>query len=77
MSDLNLLLKQHLRTRSFRSRQVQNAGRRSQVTGHRKFNKKVRYLIDHFTVSCIVAWPLNESEAGGDLVLIETSLLFC
>ena len=21
-------------------------------------------------------WPLNENEAGGDLVLIETSLLF-
>ena len=24
----------------------------------------------------LVAWPLNENEAGGDLVLIETSLLF-
>ena len=33
-------------------------------------------LIDHFTVVCLVAWPLNESEAGGDLALIETSLLF-
>ena len=33
-------------------------------------------LIDHFTVVCLVAWPLNENEAGGDLVLIETSLLF-
>ena len=32
--------------------------------------------IDHFTVVCLVAWPLNESEAGGDLVVIETSLLF-
>ena len=32
--------------------------------------------IDHFTVVCLVAWPLNESEAGGDLALIETSLLF-
>ena len=32
--------------------------------------------IDHFTVVCLVAWPLNESEAGVDLVLIETSLLF-
>ena len=32
--------------------------------------------IDHFTVLCLVAWPLNESEAGVDLVLIETSLLF-
>ena len=32
--------------------------------------------IDHFTVVCLVAWPLNESEAGGDLVWIETSLLF-
>ena len=34
------------------------------------------FLTDHFTVVCIVAWPLNESEAGVDLVLIETSLLF-
>jgi len=25
---------------------------------------------------CLVAWPLNENEAGGDLALIETSLLF-
>ena len=24
----------------------------------------------------LVAWPLNESEAVGDLALIETSLLF-
>ena len=31
--------------------------------------------IDHFIVVCLVAWPLNESEAGVDLVLIETSLL--
>ena len=34
------------------------------------------HTIDHLTVVCLVAWPLNESEAGGDLVLIETSLLF-
>ena len=27
-------------------------------------------------VVCLVAWPLNESEVGVDLVLIETSLLF-
>jgi len=33
-------------------------------------------IIDHFTVECLVAWPLNESEAGGDRALIETSLLF-
>ena len=32
--------------------------------------------IDHFTVVCLVAWPLNESEVGGDFALIETSLLF-
>ena len=32
--------------------------------------------LDHFTVTCLVAGPLNDSEAGGDLVLIETSLLF-
>ena len=34
--------------------------------------------IDHFTVVGLVAWPLNGSGAGVDLVLIQTSLLlFC
>ena len=33
-------------------------------------------LIVHFTVMCLVTWPMNESEAGVDLVLIETSVLF-
>ena len=33
-------------------------------------------LIDHFTVLRSVTWPLNDSGAGGDLVLIHTSLLF-
>ena len=33
-------------------------------------------LVDHFTIVRLVAWPLNESEAGVDLVLKETSLLF-
>ena len=32
--------------------------------------------IDHFSFVCLVAWHLNESEAGVHLVLIETSLLF-
>ena len=35
-----------------------------------------RFTIGHFTVTCLVAWPLNESEAGVDLVMIETSLIF-
>ena len=30
----------------------------------------------HFKIVCLVAWPLNESEACVDLALIETSLLF-
>ena len=29
--------------------------------------------IDHFTVAGLVAWPSNESEAGGDIVLTEIS----
>ena len=33
-------------------------------------------IIDHFTVVCSVTWPLNGNEAEGDLVLIQTSLLF-
>ena len=28
--------------------------------------------IGHFTVVCLVTWPLSGSEAGGDLVLIQT-----
>ena len=31
--------------------------------------------IDNFAVVCSVTWFLNGSEAGGDLVLIQTSLL--
>ena len=32
-------------------------------------------ILDHFTVVCSVTWPLNGSEAGGDLALIQTFLL--
>ena len=32
--------------------------------------------MDHFTVVCLVSWPLNDGEAGVDFALIETSLLF-
>ena len=32
--------------------------------------------MDHFAATCLDGSPLNESEAGGDLVLIENSLLF-
>ena len=34
---------------------------------------ELKLRIDHFTVACL---PLNESGAGGDLVLIETSPFF-
>ena len=33
--------------------------------------------IDHFTVADLVTWPMNDNEAGVDLVLIQTSLLYC
>ena len=32
-------------------------------------------LIDHFIVVCSMTWPLNDSKAAADLVLIRTSLL--
>ena len=32
--------------------------------------------IVHFTVVCLVAKPLNRNEAKGDLVMIQTLLLF-
>ena len=53
----------------------------SQVTSH-DFALAVRLPLqsmtssfDHFTVVCSVTWPLNSSEAVGDLLLIQTSLL--
>ena len=36
----------------------------------------IESAIDHFTVVCLETWPLNGNEAKGDLVLIQTSLLF-
>ena len=42
-----------------------------------KVSRQIQLLeIVHFTVVCLVTWPLNENEAGVDLVLIETSLPF-
>ena len=35
----------------------------------------VSLVIEHFTVVCSVTWPLNGSEARGDLVFIQTSLI--
>ena len=32
--------------------------------------------LEHFTVVCLVAWPLNENKAEGDLLLMKTSLPF-
>ena len=46
-------------------------GRKNSPTYTKRLDQK-----DHFTVVCLVAWPLDESETGVDLVLIETSLLF-
>ena len=33
-------------------------------------------VLVHFTVLCLVTWPLSGIEAGVDLVLIKTPLLF-
>ena len=38
-------------------------------------NQKFDMQIKNLTIACLVAWPLNGSEGGGDLVLIQTSLL--
>ena len=43
---------------------------RKDLTSH-KSNDSPK-SIDHFTVVCLVTWPLNGSEAGVDLVLIQT-----
>ena len=38
-------------------------------------SKMGHFPIVHFTVVCLVAKPLNRSEAKGDLVMIQTLLL--
>ena len=42
----------------------------------KKILKMEWITIGHFTVVCLVTWQWIGSEAGGDLVLIQTSLLF-
>ena len=50
------------------------------LTHHRNFDFSnlglVTLIIVHFTVVCLVAKPLNRSEAKVDLVMIPTLLLF-
>ena len=42
-----------------------------------QYLKHIICLIDHFTVVDSVTWPLNGSEAAGDLVLIQIHCLCC
>ena len=42
----------------------------------KQFFFSICFEIVHFTVACLVAKPLNRSEAKGDLVMIQTLLLF-
>ena len=45
---------------------------------HSVFYIRTLRLVDTFTVVCSVTWPLDDSEARVDLVLIQTSpLLLC
>ena len=43
---------------------------------HRSLTFQRVSVMGHFTVVGLVTWPLSGSEAGGDLVLIQTHLLF-
>ena len=45
------------------------------VTGNNRTQEGI-ISIGHFTVVCLVPWPLGESEVRADFVLIETFLLF-
>ena len=38
----------------------------------RPFGRFKKIQIVHFTVVCLVTWPLSGSETGSDLVLIQT-----
>jgi len=52
-------------------------GRRGEVVAYERWSTggSTVLQIDHFTVVRLVTWPSNCSEAGGDLALIQTSLL--
>lgn len=43
------------------------------VQGFQNYAKMQNHIIDYFTVVCSVTWPINESEAEGELTTIETS----
>ena len=45
------------------------------MNGEARSSCRMEAQIDHFIVAGLVTWRLNDSEAGGDLVLIHTSLL--
>ena len=59
----------------FRDNGHLNARQRQFNTNLSALRSVVERSIDHFTVVDLVTWPLNGSEAGVDLVLIQTSLL--
>ena len=42
----------------------------------RRYDVSWKPTIGHFSVVCSVPWPLNRSKDGGDLVLLQTFLLF-
>ena len=46
------------------------------VKKYKTLNSNAHFKIGHFTVICSVTWPLNRSEAGGELALIHISLLY-
>ena len=46
---------------------VRSGGHFLPLTSHRSCDFKLYNLMDHFTVVFLVAWPLNEREAGVDL----------
>ena len=48
-----------------------NRAARKKPINREKTKPQTAAVIDHFTVVCSVAWPLNGSEAGVHLVLIE------
>ena len=48
--------------------------RKTTLNPLKKSRKLFPLPIDHFTVECLVAWPLSESEAGVDPVVVETSI---
>ena len=73
--ELTPLLNFYSKADPYKFRDVDDYSLKRNYSRTTKFKNSYFNRIDHLTVVCLVAWPLYDSEAGVDIVMIETFLL--